>query len=316
MIKYEVKNDKKDDVSILLRFDNHNWCYLCECGYSENISIKDYQKIKAVFVSHTHLDHFINFDQIIRHQLGLSKTIVVCGPENIAKQVQAKLLGYTWNIIDSESLVYEVREISEDTIKRYLITPPEWKINELDNLDGGRVFEEENFYVDCVVLDHKVPSIAYRFDERDSINIDLSKTDLKPGKWIQELKDAFTNASDSILNIYGNEFYAKDLFELLKVKKGDSLGIIMDHAANHDNQERINTLFSSCNTVLIESFYKVSDKHLANEHFHSYSEKSGEVMKSAGVKNPVPIHFSRKYSDDEIEELIFEFYKAYNNQRD
>jgi len=58
----------------------------------------------------------------------------------------------------------------------------------------------------------------------------------------------------------------------------------------------------------MESFYKEEDKALAAQHYHSYSTQSAAIMKACGVKKAIPVHFSRKYTSEEIEELKAEFY--------
>ena len=84
----------------------------------------------------------------------------------------------------------------------------------------------------------------------------------------------------------------------------------MDHAASDENHARIIDHFSNCNKAFIESFYKEEDKELAALNYHSYSAMSGKVMKAANVLEAIPVHFSRKYSEEEIEQLVAEFEKA------
>ena len=84
----------------------------------------------------------------------------------------------------------------------------------------------------------------------------------------------------------------------------------MDHAANESNHDKIFNRFLKCDTVLIESFYKDEDKEFAEKNFHSYASESGKIMKRAKVKEAIPVHFSRKYEKEEIDELIVQFKKA------
>ncbi len=81
----------------------------------------------------------------------------------------------------------------------------------------------------------------------------------------------------------------------------------MDHAANDANHDKIKKLFTHCDKVFIESFYKAEDKEFADSNYHSYSTASAKIMKASQVKTAIPVHFSRKYKADEIEILIAEF---------
>jgi len=88
----------------------------------------------------------------------------------------------------------------------------------------------------------------------------------------------------------------------------------MDHAATEANHTKIKELFANCRQVLIESFYKHEDQELAVLNYHSYTTESAKVMNAAKVKEAIPVHFSRKYNEEEVQELIKEFEKARSNQ--
>lgn len=305
----EVKSTIKEDISILIKLDNHPWNYLCECGEAKKLTIKEIQNCNAIFISHTHIDHFANFDTIIRHQIGIQRRVIICGPLGIAKQIQSRILSYTWNLINENSITYEIREYTSDNkIITFQITPPIWELKKIKEINSNVIFSDKGFEVTTILLDHKIPTLAYKFKEYDTIKIDLNSCDFKGGKWVQELKDAFEKKDDnSVINIHGKDYIAKNLFHLLHIKKGDSVGIIMDHAANSENHFKIKSHFYKCDKVFIESFYQEKDKELAITNFHSYSLMSARIMKETEVKTPIPVHFSRKYDSDEINQLIKEF---------
>ncbi|WP_442264839.1 peptidase [Tenacibaculum sp. ZS6-P6] len=315
MFTTTVKSTTEEDISILVQKDNHSWNYLCDCGEASLLTVKEIQNIKAVFISHTHIDHFINFDAIIRHQIGTELHVIILGPKGIAAQVQSKLKGYTWNLINQNSITYEVRElISANYYIVYELKPPIWELKKVKEVTNKQVFEDKEFSVSCVLLDHKIPTVAYKFQEKEKIKINIKKSDFKPGKWVKELKEAFENNDKRREIIIAESSYtAEDLFYLLEVQLGDSLGIIMDHAPSEKNHQKIQEHFKDCETVYIESFYLNEDKELAIKNFHSYAAKSGEIAKKARIKNPIPVHFSRKYKSAQIEQLQQEFYNAFKS---
>lgn len=309
MFNPEIKSNIGEDISILVRLDNHPWNYICECGDASNLTVKEIQNTNAIFISHTHIDHFINFDTIIRHQIGTQRKVTICGPKNIAIQVQSKVRSYTWNLIKKGAITYEIREVlTENEIKIYQIEPPLWQLKEIGVIKENIIFKEKSFHVTCTILDHKTPSLAYKFKENDAVKIDLKNSNFKGGTWVKELKDSFNTPVDGLtINIEDKKFKAKDLFHLLQIRKGDSIGIIMDHLANKENHAKIMNHFFACRKVFIECFYKKEDKQQAELNFHSYSSMSGKVMYEAKVEEAIPVHFSRKYEKDEIIELINEF---------
>ena len=87
----EVKSQKDEDICILIRVENHSYNYICECGEAKSLTVKECQNTKAIFISHTHIDHFVNFDTILRHQIGGKQRVIICGPRDITKQVQSRI---------------------------------------------------------------------------------------------------------------------------------------------------------------------------------------------------------------------------------
>lgn len=312
MFQSEIKSEIGEDISILIRLDNHPWNYLCECGDARALSVKEVQNSNAIFISHTHIDHFVNFDAVIRHQIGIERRVVICGPLGIAKQVQSKIMSYTWNLISAGAITYEIREMRADNeIVIFEIAPPIWELREIKTVDNNILFTENTFEVKGVLLDHKTPTLAYKFSEKDSLKFDIQSSGFKGGKWVKELKGAYENQQgETVIEIEGNNYKAKQLFHLLTIQIGDSVGIIMDHAANPENHAKIKAHFEGCRKVMVECFYKDADKKNAIANFHSYASISGKIMKEANIKEAVPVHFSRKYNAEEIETLVAEFNAA------
>jgi len=317
MFNSEIKSLPNEDICILIKPENHSWNYICECGDARNLTVKEVQNTNAVFISHTHIDHFVNFDAIIRHQIGIQRRVVIVGPEGIAQQVQAKLRSYTWNLIEKGAITYEIREvIDENETKVYEVEPPTWDLKPLQSTTGNVVFKESSFEVSWVALDHKIPTLAFRFQEKDTVKIDIKTSGFRGGKWVNDLKIAFEKGlAETVISVDGKDFQAKELFHLLHIKTGDSLGVIMDHAAHIENHTKIKAHFNACEKVYIECFYKEEDKAQAEANFHSYSKMSGKVMQAAKVMEAIPVHFSRKYNEDQIKELIDEFEKAFLIQK-
>ncbi|MEJ5048336.1 peptidase [Chryseobacterium culicis] len=311
MLQAEIKSLLKEDISILIKIPNSGKHYLCDCGEASLLTVKEVQSISAIFISHTHIDHFSNFDGIFRHQIGSGEKVVICGPKNIHQQVEARLKSYTWNLIDENAIAYEIREIvSKDEINIYTLRPPHWNL-ELINTQNF-LFEDEYVNVDFTILDHKIDSIAYLFKEKDTVSFNETGSGFKKGKWISELKTAFENNNgDKEIEIEGTVYKAADLFHLLTRNKGYKLGVIMDHAVDKSNYEKIKAVFGAADLVYIETFYKDSDQEFAGINHHSFASASGNIMNECEVKEAIPIHFSRRYTESDQEEIETAFYKAF-----
>jgi len=310
MIQAEIKSLLREDISILIKIANTGKHYLCDCGEASLLTVKEIQSVSAVFISHTHIDHFSNFDGIFRHQIGGGERVVICGPKNIHHQIEARLKSYTWNLIDEKAIEYEIREIiSPEEINVYILRPPHWNLEFIKTQNF--LFEDDQVKVEFAILDHKTDSIAYLFKEKDSVTFHEEASGFRKGKWISELKTAFeNNDEDKEIDIEGTAYKASDLFYLLTRNQGYRLGVIMDHAADQENYEKIKAVFSEADLVYIESFYKDSDQEFAKLNYHSFASASGKIMKECQVKEAIPIHFSRRYTETDVIEIETAFYKA------
>ncbi len=69
----------------------------------DNTALSPTRLLRAmdVFVSHTHMDHFIGFDRLLRIALGRGKTLRLYGPPGLIANIDGKLRGYTWNLANS-----------------------------------------------------------------------------------------------------------------------------------------------------------------------------------------------------------------------
>lgn len=311
MFKVEVKSQRNEDICLLIKVDNHSYNYICDCGEAKALSVKECQDTAAVFISHTHIDHFVNFDTLLRHQIGIGRKVVICGPSGIIDQVQNRIRSYCWNLIDEGSITYEIREIiNENSFKVVNLNPPVWNKEEGGVFKSGEIFTQKDFWVEFEILDHKTDSISYLFRAADKTKIELEKG-LRGGKWVADLKRAYEEKNETeLIEIEDKKYKASELFPMVKKDVGKRVGIILDHAATSQNHKKIINKFTGCDEVYIECFYKDEDKGFAEKNHHSYASMSGKIMKDCGVKNAIPVHFSRKYNETEIEELIEQFQQA------
>ena len=312
MIHATLKNLPTEDICIHLSIDNHAKQYLCECGSASLLGKKDCLNLAAIFISHTHIDHFVNFDTVLRHQLGSGMRVVVCGPKGIAKQIQSKLRAYNWNLIAENELQYEIREIqNERRIKIYQVSPPKWNLKLIGDLEGPILYQNEAVAVRFTILDHGTPSIAYSFQEPDAVNFLQNESPFAPGPWVKMAKAAFlANSPETPINIQGENHPAGELFPYFRLKTGYHLGVVMDHLASSGNHDKIMKTFQNADQVFIETYYLNEDRELALQNRHSYAQASAEVMRKAGVKNATPVHFSRRYTEEDIQVIQHQFKAA------
>ena len=99
-------NDSFSDPGLFIPFLFEKRALLFDLGDLAALSPRDVLKVSHVFVTHTHMDHFIGFDTILRLLLGRDKEIHVYGPSNFIQKVEAKLSAYTWNLVENYDNLY------------------------------------------------------------------------------------------------------------------------------------------------------------------------------------------------------------------
>ena len=68
-------NSPFDDPGLFIPFLFQNRAVVFDLGDINDLSAKDILKITHGFVSHTHMDHFIGFDRMLRLFLGRDKKL-------------------------------------------------------------------------------------------------------------------------------------------------------------------------------------------------------------------------------------------------
>jgi len=100
---------------------------LLDLGDITALSPRKIQRVGHVFVSHTHIDHFVGFDRLLRLLVGREKTINLYGPSGFIDRVGHKLRGYHWNLINRYryDLVFVTTEIDSSLEDQDCAVPAE-----------------------------------------------------------------------------------------------------------------------------------------------------------------------------------------------
>ena len=106
----KLVNAQTGDPALFIDILREKRGLLFDCGVLNNLAVSELLRISDLFVSHTHIDHFIGFDHLLRLHLGRGRRVRVFGPRGITGCVRGKLAGYTWNLVRHQRLVYEVHE--------------------------------------------------------------------------------------------------------------------------------------------------------------------------------------------------------------
>jgi ribonuclease Z len=102
-------NGPFEDPALLISFDFERRAILFDLGEIYPLSARDVLKISHIFVTHTHIDHFAGFDRLLRICLGREKDLHLYGPAGFLSNVEGKLAGYTWNLVEQYGDSFSIR---------------------------------------------------------------------------------------------------------------------------------------------------------------------------------------------------------------
>ena len=303
-IKPRLGGGKSGDPSLYIDLIDLKRALLFDCGYN-NFRHARLRKVSDLFVSHTHIDHFIGFDNLLRLNLSETKTIRVYGPPGISKNVCGKLQGYTWNICQNLRLKIVVHEILPEHIR----------VTELESCRGFKaihaeerqhsdlLLETEEFSVSYIRLDHKIPSFGYCFVEADSCNVRkevLDSLGLPPGPWVATLKAQALqpDLQENILYIEDSAYSIGELAQKLLVRKsGMKITYLSDFIFDETYIDAIAQFAWKSDALFCEAAFSERDREKARNTHHLTAKESGILARMAQVKQLVLFHFSRRYQD-------------------
>ena len=318
MLHATVKSGFKEDVCVLLSLPTQRGTYLCDCGFARALTIREIKNLQAIFISHTHIDHFCNFDTILRHQLPLGRKVLIFGPKGIAKNVQAKFHAYNWEnlTVDDKAVFYEIHELQkEGYVQIFEIRSPDWELVQIGEQHTDVIYETDFFKVRFCLLKHGIDCAAYSFEVHPILNISPNMP-LKRGAWIRDLKKAYQlQKHEEEFVLEEGTFKASELYPYLEERQGFRIGYVMDHAPTPENHAKVVQLLKGVNDLYIEAYYKHEDIALALYNQHSTAKLSGELARKTGAQRVFPIHFSRRYQTEEmIAELVRECLEAFEQE--
>jgi ribonuclease Z len=115
---HRLVNGPFEDPSLFVGIPWERRALLFDIGDISKLGPGNLQKITDVFVTHTHIDHFIGFDILLRAVLRREVPLRIYGPANITECIEGKLKGYTWNLIKDYPLKLEVICVDGNSVAR------------------------------------------------------------------------------------------------------------------------------------------------------------------------------------------------------
>ena len=170
-LKHYLINEKYEDPGIVIELESLGEYLLFDVGNISRLDRNLIRKITKVFITHTHLDHFIGFDTLLRNKLGKPHTVEIFGIEPLAENIHCKLQGYTWNLVEFEpQLIFKVKQLKGNNFEHYVFDIKKKFKKELVKVEPVKnniIYENKFFKVKFAVLDHKIDILGYSFEYKE-----------------------------------------------------------------------------------------------------------------------------------------------------
>jgi ribonuclease Z len=292
---------------------------LFDLGDIRRLAPRKILRISHVFVSHTHMDHFIGFDWLLRICLGREKSMHLFGPEHFLEQVEHKLAAYTWNLVQNYATDFtlHVTEVHADGQARRATFRCRGAFRREQEasfaIADGVLLDEEMFRVRALTLDHKTPCMAFALEEKSHVNIwknRLAERGLATGPWLRELKQAVMRGEPDAtpFRVWWHEQgtlreehipLGELKADILRIVPGQKVAYVTDVVYHERNAARIVELARGADVLFIESTFLQQDAARAAGKFHLTARQAGLLARAAGAKSVIPFHFSPTCSGEE-----------------
>ena len=317
MFNAALVNGPFDDPGVYLEMKYRRRALLFDLGELHALPPRNILKISHVCVSHTHMDHFVGFDHLVRICLGRDRTIKLFGPPGFINQIQGRLNAYTWNLIAdyTNDFILVVTEIHPEGCMKTAKFSCKNSFQAEGEADRENfpemLIDERLFSVKGVFLDHKIPCLAFCAEEKQRINIRkdaLQAMGLPVGPWLNDFKDRLADnyPSDYPIRIRGkNEGGSGDEKQiplgvlkerLVKITPGQKIAYVTDVLYSEANIAAIVALARNADILFIEAAFSHDDSDQALKKYHLTARQAGTIARQAGVKRMIPFHFSPKYT--------------------
>jgi len=274
---------KTHPTSQILSIKNH--LFLIDCGEGTQVQLRRYKvkfsRIKHVFISHLHGDHYFGLIGLISTfmLLGREAELNIYGPKGIKEVMLLQLkLGKSW-------FNYPL------------------KFHELESKESEIIFEDDKVTVLTVPLKHRIYTNGFVFKEK----IGERKIDIKAIKnhnvdisYLQKIKqgsDVENNEGKLILN----------KLITLNPEKPKSYAFCSDT----QYYPACIPIIKNVTALYHESSFLDEHRHLCEKTRHSTARQAALIAKEATVERLILGHYSTRYSS--IEEFKTEAKQVFDN---
>ncbi|WHY75974.1 ribonuclease Z [Neobacillus sp. WH10] len=239
------------------------------------------RRIEKIFITHLHGDHIYGLPGLLssRSFQGGESEVTVYGPKGIKEYIQVSL------------------SLSQTYLK-YPLTVIE--------ITEGIIFEDEQFTVEALILEHGIPSYGYRIIEKDRpgtlLADKLKETGVQPGPIFRKIKNGETVTLEDGRVIEPGEFLGPS-------QKGRIVTILGDTRYC----ENALLLAKNADLLIHEATFSKGEEKLAFDYFHSTTHQAADIALQSECKQLCLTHISSRYDRNTWSELVEEAKEVFLN---
>jgi ribonuclease Z len=288
-----------------------------------HVSARKLLRVAHAVVTHTHMDHYVGFDSLLRVALRRDEPLTVTGPKGFLVSVRGRVAAYAWNLIATYPIRLCVQEVDGATLRaeEYSAASRMRPVALPEAPFSGTVHAERAFRVEVAVLDHGLPVLGVVVREVEHLAVDrarLVRRGLVPGAWLATLKDAMRRGAAADTPVTAER--ADGTTETLELGNigpdvivrgpGRALAYLTDLSPTDDNVAQAVSLASGVDLLVCEAAFLDADRELAAERHHLTARQAGELARRAGAKRLAVFHVSPRY-EDRLTEVAAEAAEAF-----
>ncbi|TXN36178.1 ribonuclease Z [Flagellimonas hymeniacidonis] len=259
-------------TSQVLEIRNH--LFLIDCGEGTQVQLRKYKvkfsRIKHIFISHLHGDHFFGLPGLIStfRLLGRESELHIYGPKGIKEAITLFLkLGDSWT---NYPLIF----------------------HELNAKDSELVFEDEQVSVHTIPLEHRVYTNGFLFKEKPyprKLNIDAVEEHEIDRSQFNNIKNGASGVTENGVSISNADL-------TLDPPKPKSYAFCSDTIYN----ETIVPIIANADMLYHESTFLETESKLCKKTKHSTAKQAALIAQKADVGGLILGHYSTRYKSIDL----------------